>query len=115
MFSFEKLRVYGDSVEFVSHVYDLTKKWPTDERFGLVDQMRRASTSIVLNIAEGSSRTKKDFRHFLDVSRGSCYECVAIAQIALRRKYIEQEGYMQIYAELDMISRKLSALRTSIQ
>ena len=90
MFKFEKLRVYQEGLGFVNTIYLLTQKWPKDEIFALISQLRRAVVLIVLNIAEGSSRTKKDFRHFLDLSRGSCYECVAILTIGLKRNYIKE-------------------------
>jgi four helix bundle protein len=115
MFNFEKLRVYEDSLVFVDHVYTTTKTWPVDERYGLSDQLRRAANSIVLNIAEGTSRTKKDFCHFLDLSRGSCYECVSILKIAHNRKYVSQQDYHKLYDEIETISRKISALKKSLR
>jgi len=115
MFNFENLRVYEDSLEFVNRVYNITKNWPTDERFGLVDQIRRAATSVTLNIAEGSSRTKKDFCHFLDLTRGSCYECVAVIKIALNREYVNEKEYQTLYDEIEIISRKVSALKRSLR
>ena len=54
MYRFEKLRVYQHSMEFVSSIYKHTELLPNDEKFGLVSQIRRSATSIVLNIAEGS-------------------------------------------------------------
>lgn len=90
MFRFEKLTIYQESLGLIDEVYVLIKKWPSDEKFGLTDQARRAVYSIALNIAEGTSRTRKDFCHFLDLSRGSCYECVAILEIATRRQYIDK-------------------------
>lgn len=82
MFKFEDLKVYQKGLGFVDDIYLITKPWPKSELFGLVSQLRRAAISIVLNIAEGSSRTNKDFSHFLSLSRGSCFECVAILTIA---------------------------------
>lgn len=114
MFSFEKLHVYDDALSFVNHVYDEISLWPKDEKFGLMDQIRRASSSIALNIAEGTSRTKKDFGHFLDLSRGSCYECVSIIKIAFNRKYMPEEKYRSLYNELEMLSKKISALKNSL-
>lgn len=115
MFKFEELRVYQDGLRFVDLVYLLTGKWPKEEIFGLTSQFRRAAVSIVLNIAEGTSRTKKDFRHFLDLSRGSCYECVAIIKIAKERKYISLEEHGQLYEFCEKLSRTISALKTSIR
>lgn len=74
MFSFEKLTVYNKSLDFIDRVYEVSLLWPKREQFGLISQAERAAVSIALNIAEGSSRTKKDFKHFLDLSRGSCFE-----------------------------------------
>lgn len=115
MFKFEELHVYEESIHFVDTVYDVTKKWPSDERFSLTDQFRRAAISVTLNIAEGSSRTRKDFCHFLDLFRGSCYECVAILQIALKRGYINKSQHDQLYELLDKISRMTSALKNSLR
>ncbi len=115
MIKFEELRVYQDGLRFVNLVYTLTNKWPKDELFGLSNQLRRAAVSIVLNIAEGTSRTKKDFRHFLDLSRGSCYECIAVLTIAKERNYISSEEYEVAYGLCEKLSRMISALKTSIR
>lgn len=72
MFNFEKLDVYKEGLLFVDFVYSLTKSWPSSGRYILVDQLIRAAISISLNIAEGASRTRKDFRHFLSTSARKC-------------------------------------------
>ncbi|MBU1031744.1 four helix bundle protein [Patescibacteria group bacterium] len=115
MFRFEDLRVYQDALKFVDQVYLLTAKWPKEERYGLIDQFRRAAVSIVLNIAEGTSRTKKDFRHFLDLSRGSCYECVAVLNIAKTRGYITDQEFGIFYEYMDKLARTISALKGSLR
>lgn len=94
---FERLQVYKEALVFVDAVYQMVRSWPKDEIFGLSDQCRRAAVSIALNIAEGSSRSKKDFHHFLDISRGSCYECLAICDIARSRGFIEEKQYVHMY------------------
>lgn len=113
-FRFEELNVYKDGLIFVDSIYNLTQAFPKDEMFGLVNQLRRASVSIVLNIAEGSSRTKKDFRHFLSMSRGSCYECVAILSIAFNRKYMSQKDFDLHYDWCNKLARMISALKSSL-
>lgn len=114
-FKFEELRVYQEAIELADFIYILTVDWPKAEVFGLTSQLRRAAVSIALNIAEGSSRSKKDFRHFLDLSRGSCYECVAILQIAFRRKYLLHKEYLHLYEMCTKISKMISALKNSIK
>src|SRR5882672_550864 len=96
-FRFEDLNVYQEALKFVDKVYLATGAWPKEEIFGLTNQFRRASVSIVLNIAEGSSRTRKDFRHFLDLSKGSCFECAAILSIAKSRNFINQSQFNILY------------------
>lgn len=115
MFSFEKLTVYNKSLDFIDRVYEVTLLWPKREQFGLINQVERAAVSIALNIAEGSSRTKKDFRHFLDLSRGSCFECVAILTIARRRRYISAEVFNELYQVCTDLSKMISGLKNSIQ
>ena len=115
MFKFEELRTYQEGLDFVHIIYELTSKWPKDEVFGLTNQLRRASVSIVLNIAEGSSRKKNDFLHFLDIARGSCYECVAVLTIAKRRKYITSQQFDTAYETCNKLARMISALKTSLR
>ena len=114
-FKFEELRVYQEGLVFVDKVYDLTGHWPKTEMFGLSDQLKRAAGSIVLNIAEGSSRTVKEFRHFLGMSRGSCYECVAILTIAKGRGYLSESEFGDLYEICNKLSRSISALKVSLR
>lgn len=115
MFKFEELRVYQETLIFIDLLYALSKSWPREELFGLTNQLRRAAVSIALNIAEGTGRTKRDFRHFLDLSRGSCYECVAILTIAKKRSYISEQKFQETYEYCNKIARMLSALKNSIR
>lgn len=114
MFKFEELRVYQEALLFVDFVYQITNKWPSSETFGLTSQLRRASVSIVLNIAEGTSRTKKDFRHFLTLSRGSCFEYVAIFTIVRKQKLLTEEEFNKAYEWCNKIARMTTALKRSI-
>ncbi len=114
MFKFEELRVYEDTLVFIDNIYKITSRWPKEEQFGLVNQIRRAAVSIALNIAEGTSRTRKDFRHFLDLSKGPCYEVVAILEIVRRRGYISAQEYDELYKNCLILAKMLSKLKTSL-
>ena len=76
--------------------------------------MLRASLSISLNIAEGSSRTSKDFQHFISISRGSCYECAALIDIAYQLDLLKQEEMNTIKNTLEYIAKMLSKLKNSL-
>jgi len=71
--NFKKLKIWQMSMELTKLVFDLTSKFPNEEKFGLVSQMNRCSVSMSSNIAEGSSRTNKSFSHFLDIALGSSF------------------------------------------
>lgn len=114
MFIFERLTAYQKSLLFTQKIYSLTKSWPRTELFGLIDQIRRAATSIPLNIAEGSSRSRKDFKHFLDIARGSCFETVAILTIAKNRQYISSNIFFALYGDLEELVRILQGLKKSL-
>ena len=115
MHNFEKLNVYQKGLNLVDKIYELTNKLPKDEIFGLSSQLKRAGTSVVLNIAEGSGRTKKDFRNFLNMSRTSAYECSAILEISKRRGYITPEEFKFFYDELEILIKMINKLRSSIK
>ena len=75
MHRYKELKFWQYSRAFCKEIYTITASFPTDEKFGLVSQLRRASVSIASNIAEGASRkSNKDFSRFLTIALGSCYE-----------------------------------------
>jgi len=88
-FEFENLSVYGKALDYVDFVYGLAKAFPKSECYGLADQLKRAASSVALNIAEGSGGSKAEFVRFLMVSRRSVRECVAITEILARREFID--------------------------
>lgn len=115
-FGFEKLEIYHQSVDMAASVYQVTQSFPKDERFGLTNQLRRAATSVTLNIAEGSGReSKKDLAHFLILARGSAYEVVAALQLAVRLGYLKPEQTLDINEEARVISAKITALARNLR
>jgi len=114
-FHFESLTVYQRALQFAKKIYLVTQKWPIEHRYGITDQLRRASISIVLNIAEGSSRTRKDFQHFLIVSRGSSYECIPLLKMAVELKLLSENDEQLFYNDVQEMARMLSGLRSSLK
>jgi four helix bundle protein len=112
MFNFEKLEVYRESLAVVDEVYRLTNNFPKEELFSLTSQLRRATTSITLNIAEGSGRGKKEFSHFLNMARTSCYECASILEIAKRRNYIQPNDHQNFYFKITSLVKMINGLRS---
>ncbi len=110
----ENLNVYQRSIALALNIYMLSQLWPKEHLFGITDQLRRASLSISLNIAEGYGRTRKDFQRFLVIARGSCYECLPIIKIASSLKLLSTAQEQTYYNELIEISRMLSALKNRL-
>ena len=110
-YSFEKLEVWKDARLFVSAIYSITKRFPSDEKYLLTSQICRAAISVVSNIAEGVSRfsTKEKIR-FIDVSYGSLMEVYCQLCIALDLKYITANELEYLKSDIDKISNKLTAL-----
>lgn len=115
MFNFEKLDVWQEAIQFADLIYQCTRDFPADERFGLTNQMRRAAVSVSSNIAEGSSRgSRPDFSRFIEIGTGSLFEVVSQATISRRQDFLDQDRYAQIYAAAEKQSRMLSGLRKSL-
>ena len=113
-FKFEELEVWDLSLELIDDVYLLLDKYPKDERFDLVRQGRKSVTSISLNIAEGSIRSKKEFSHFIRIALGSLVETVANLKVAIKRKYITNEDLDSVKS-IEPLYFKLIKLRKSLK
>ncbi len=87
-----ELDVWKNSRELVRKIYDLTMKFPKDETFGLINQMRRCSVSVPSNIAEGCGRQhSKDSIRFFYVARGSLYELETQLYLSLDLNYVSED------------------------
>jgi len=115
MFKFEKLDVWQKAIDFADLVYSITKSFPTDERFGLTNQMRRAAVSVSANIAEGSARiSNADFARFIEIATGSLFEVVSESTVAKRQGYLVQKDFVAIYEAAEEQGRMLSGLRRTL-
>ena len=113
-FNFEELKVYQKALDFVDEIYKLTKNFPKDELYGLTSQVRRASTSIALNISEGSGKSNKEFARFVIIARGSVFECFTILKISLNLKVIDQKQFLTLKNKLIELSKMLISLKNSL-
>src|SRR4029453_9618737 len=115
MFNFEKLDVWQKAIDFADLVYSQTKSFPSDERFGLTNQMRRAAVSVSSNIAEGSGRVSDvDFARFVEIAYSSLMELVSESTIALQQEFLPRQTYDEIYRESEERARMLSGLRGTL-
>jgi four helix bundle protein len=113
MFGFEKLEVWQRAIELTDTVYEFTRLFPSDERFGLTSQMRRASVSVAANIAEGSARSSTpDFTRFIEFSYSSLMELIAELTIAHRQGLLTQPNFDRTYETCEQVARMLSRLRS---
>ena len=87
---FTQMSVWELSFKLLKVIYEITKRFPQDEKYGLISVMRRAANSISHNIAEGFGRyEKRDKTRFYKISRGSTYELISQTLVAIELKYIE--------------------------
>lgn len=113
-YSFEKLNVWQQSLELVKMIYEITKRFPQEEKFGLSNQIRRASVSIASNLAEGTSRvTKKDKAHFTTISFSSAMEVLNQIIISKELRYISNDEYLKLRKHLEEITAMLNSLKKS--
>ena len=109
--SYRDLIVWQRSVELAEHVYLATRGYPTDERFGLTSQSRRAAVSVAANIAEGYGRgSRAAYASFLRIARGSLKELETHVMIANRLSMISADDGKAVFADCDEIGRMLNAL-----
>lgn len=107
--SYKELIIWQKSMKLVTMIYEITKTFPDDERFGLTSQMRRCSVSVPSNIAEGWGRlSRKNYIQFLRISRGSLYELETQILITKQLNYINDSK--EVESLIIEISKMLNSL-----
>jgi four helix bundle protein len=115
-FAFENLLVYQKSLEFsISVINTIDNIDAPRKHYRIIEQLEASCTSVALNIAEGKGRfSKKEFKQFLYISRGSLYETVTMLEIFKRKKWMKKEVHDELYQQADQINRMLSGLINSV-
>lgn len=113
--SYRDLIVYQKGYRLTLEVYRVTRKFPKEELFGLVSQMRRSAVSIPCNIAEGYRRNhRKEYVQFLHISLGSCGELETLISLSRDLNMVENDDLADLYSLQDEISRLLRGLINSL-
>jgi four helix bundle protein len=113
--SVEELDVYKKAHKLTLKLYEITKSFPDDEKFGLISQIRRAASSINANLLEGSHRTNtKEFRQFCGIARGYAGELKYYLLLAKDLGYISTETYDLLSKETEVITKMLYGLIKSL-
>lgn len=106
--NYHNIDVYHLSYQFALFIYQITKNFPKSEEQNITSQIRRASVSIPLNIAEGSAKaSNREFCYFLNVAYASAKEVEVLLNFSKDLKYIDEETYVHIATKLDHLNAKL--------
>ncbi len=116
MHRFKGLEISKKNRLFCSEIYNITSKFPESEKFGLTNQLRRASVSIPSNIVEGSSRqSNKNFARFLQITLGSAYEIETQLLIASDLGFINNEESEKLSKNLEFIIKMTSKFKSTLK
>lgn len=109
--TYEDLEIYKESYVLALDVYKITKNFPKDELYALTSQIRRAATSITLNIVEGYGRlSKDDFKRFLKISLSSTNETKTLLKFSKDLNYINEQEYSNIKNRYEILSKKIYSI-----
>ncbi len=115
-FKFESLEVWQEAVDLSGLVNEICKAFPHHELYVLTSQIKRAADSISLNIAEGSTgQTTPEFKRFLGIAIRSGVEVIGCIYLAKKRDIINQEDFNRVYDKVDVLIKRIQALRKSIK
>ena len=115
-YKFQKLQLYQLALAYLDAVYELSRLLPERERYNLASQVERAATSIVLNIAEGSTgQSDAEQNRFLGLSLRSYLETIACCDLIERRGYLSKESLIPLREQGHILFIKLSALRKTLR
>lgn len=109
--SFDKLLVWQRAHSLVLKIYEVTNSFPKEEIWGLTSQIRRSAVSVPSNIVEGKARgSRKDFKRFLLIARGSLEEVKYQSLLAKELKYMNEEQYEEITVMIEDVGRLLGGM-----
>ncbi len=111
MRDYKNYTVWQDGHQLTMIIYNLTKQFPKEELFGLTSQLRRASSSVPTNIAEGCGReSDADFRRFLIIAHGSATEVEYLVFLSFELEYVSREAFKESTDKIVILRKQLRRL-----
>lgn len=115
MRDYTKYDIWIDGIEISLKVYEVTKTFPEEEKFGITSQLRRAVISISSNFAEGCSRSsEKDFKRFIEIALGSAFELKTQLIISNKLGFLKTNSLSELVEQVDKVSKQLNSLRNKL-
>ncbi|WP_299363992.1 four helix bundle protein [Winogradskyella sp.] len=115
MRDFKKYDIWELSHAFALKIYEVSQSFPKEEIYGVISQIRRASSSIPTNISEGCGRTSDtEFNRFLTIALGSACEAEYLIILSKDLNYIDSESFMKLNEEINTIKRKIYTLKQKL-
>ena len=112
----EELDVFKLSHSLAVEIFELSKAFPEEEKFGLISQMRRAAYSVPMNLMEGAHRLgSKEYRRFVGIAKGSAGEIKYQLLLSKNIKYISEEKYSELLPEYERVSQMLTKLAKCLE
>lgn len=114
--SYRDLLVWQKSMDWTVKIYKITGTFPIDERYGLISQLRKSSSAIPSNIAEGFGRkTTKDYLRFLNIALASSYETLTQVELSFRVEFIPKTIFEEYFYEGEEIGKMLNGLISKLE
>ena len=113
--NYKNLKIWKLGLEIANDISDILISFPNHEKYDLSSQMSKCSVSMPSNIAEGSARTDKSFRHFLDIALGSSFELLTQLLIAKHRKYITNDSYYTLEEKIEEFQKMTMGFQNGLK
>lgn len=111
-----KLKIWKKGIALTNYIYDQTKIFPEEEKFGLTSQIRRCAISIPSNISEGYGRSSnKEFLYFLNITRGSLCELETQIQISYDQNFLSEDNYNIINTRISELHKMLKSFTEKLK
>jgi four helix bundle protein len=116
MRKYKDLIIWQRSVNLATDIYEVTSAFPSEEKYGLVSQMRRCTVSIPSNIAEGAGRSSdREYSRFLEIAYGSAYELETQLHISFNLKFIDSNNFKKLTDEIEEIQKMIFTLNKKLK
>jgi len=115
MSDYKKLRAWEDAHKLVLEIYQITRYFPKDEKYGIVSQIRRAASSISTNIVEGCGQLDNgNLIRFLGIARGSAFELEYLILLSKDLNYLKKEEYSELNEKIEQLIGMITNLIKSL-